>query len=75
MAERLCDRVRNLPLVNEDSRLALTASVGVAEWLGEGDSIPALLARADAALYLAKRDGRDRVQRSGNGPLALNQAA
>ena len=64
MAERLCERVRQLPLVNDDHRLALTASVGVAEWQGAGDTVASLLARADAALYAAKRDGRDRVRTS-----------
>ena len=64
MAERLCERVRHLPLVNDDHRLALTASIGVAEWLGAQDTIAAMVGRADAALYEAKREGRDRVRRS-----------
>ena len=64
MAERLCERVRQMPLVNDDHRLALTASVGVAEWQGQGDTIALMLARADAALYAAKREGRDRVKTS-----------
>ena len=62
MAERLADRVRSLPLVNDDIRLALTASIGVAEWAGPDDTVPQLLARADAALYQAKRNGRDQVR-------------
>jgi diguanylate cyclase (GGDEF)-like protein len=41
--------------------LAVTISVGVAHFdSGEGD-LGELLARADAALYDAKRTGRDRV--------------
>jgi diguanylate cyclase (GGDEF)-like protein len=40
---------------------ALTASFGVAELVGP-ESLIELLARADAALYAAKRDGRDRVR-------------
>lgn len=39
---------------------ALTISVGVAQ-LAPGDDAPSLLARADAALYLAKDVGRNRV--------------
>ena len=62
MAERLADRVRSLPLVNDDIRLALTASIGVAEWLGPDDTVLQLLGRADAALYQAKRNGRDQVR-------------
>jgi diguanylate cyclase (GGDEF)-like protein len=61
LAERLCERVRSMPLVNEGQRLLLTASVGVADWLGPHDNLTALLGRADAALYAAKHGGRDRV--------------
>ncbi len=38
-----------------------TLSVGVAVFRGESDSIEAALGRADAALYEAKREGRNRV--------------
>ncbi len=72
IAERLCDRVRSLPLVHDDGRLVLTASVGVADWRGPQDSMTDLLRRADAALYDAKRGGRDRVQRSS--PMGLDAA-
>ncbi len=43
-----------------------TCSIGVAEWDGHEDA-DALLARADAALYAAKRTGRDRVTPAGAG--------
>ena len=62
MAERLADRVRSLPLVNDDIRLGLTVSIGVAEWLGPDDTVLQLLGRADAVLYQAKRNGRDQVR-------------
>ena len=71
IASRLCDRVRSLPLVSDDQRLLLTVSVGVAEWLGPHDSLADMLKRADAALYAAKREGRDRVRRSGGGGLTV----
>jgi diguanylate cyclase (GGDEF)-like protein len=75
LAERLCGRVRSLPLASEAGRLTLTVSVGVAEWQGRHDSIGDLLRRADAALYLAKHDGRDRARR-GQGPtLEIVQSA
>ena len=75
IAERLCERVRSLPLVHDDGRLLLTASVGVADWRGPQDSMADLLRRADAALYDAKRSGRDRVHRCGPMLLEAVQAA
>ncbi len=42
--------------------LALTASVGVASRRGPSDTLRALLARADGAMYQAKAEGRDRVR-------------
>lgn len=61
LAQRVCDRVRSLPLVVQGMPVPLTTSVGVAGWLGPQDSLEALLGRADAALYAAKRGGRDQV--------------
>ena len=75
LAERLCGRIRSLPLASEAGRLTLTVSVGVAEWHGPRDSITELLRRADAALYLAKHEGRDRVRRAGGVPLEIVHAA
>jgi diguanylate cyclase (GGDEF)-like protein len=40
---------------------ALTTSVGVAAWPDSAADLPALKAAADAALYRAKEEGRDRV--------------
>lgn len=39
----------------------VTASIGLATWEGEGDTSEALFKRADTALYLAKRQGRNQV--------------
>jgi diguanylate cyclase (GGDEF)-like protein len=51
-AERACDRMRLLGEV--------PCSVGVTEWV-EGEDLDSLLARADRALYEAKRTGRART--------------
>jgi diguanylate cyclase (GGDEF)-like protein len=56
-AERLRLAVAGAPLV---PGVAVTVSVGSASW-HEGEDAAALLARADTALYAAKRAGRDRV--------------
>ena len=41
---------------------ACTVSIGVASTLNERDTVDALLARADAAMYRAKDNGRNRVE-------------
>lgn len=41
--------------------LRITISVGLVAWQGEAESLPELLARADEALYQAKRTGRNKV--------------
>ena len=40
----------------------LTVSIGMASFRGAADTLDAMLARADAALYRAKAAGRDRVE-------------
>jgi two-component system, cell cycle response regulator len=60
MAERIRTRLAGDAVIGE----ALTISVGVAQFPADGETPEALLARADAALYQAKRDGRNRIVRS-----------
>ena len=43
-----------------DGPISVTCSIGVA-WVGDGDGWESLIGRADAALYEAKGNGRDRV--------------
>lgn len=50
-----------------------TASVGLAEW-DQSEPGAALLARADAALYAAKANGRDRIERAPR-PVAVRHTA
>jgi diguanylate cyclase (GGDEF)-like protein len=39
----------------------ITVSIGVAGWPADGENITAVVSRADARLYEAKRAGRNRV--------------
>jgi diguanylate cyclase (GGDEF)-like protein len=68
VAERLRQVVAAQPLVNADAAIALSVSVGVAEWGGAQEQPSRLLVRADAALYQAKQRGRDQVAWSGAEP-------
>ncbi|SEN76020.1 GGDEF domain-containing protein [Cryobacterium luteum] len=58
--ERLLSAVRNHEWHSIAPGLECTVSVGLAA-LGNEESVPDWLARADAALYEAKRTGRDRI--------------
>lgn len=59
-------RVRSLVEGIETAALGmeqgLTVSIGVSEYLPPHDTIQALIARSDKALYLAKQRGRNRVE-------------
>ncbi len=61
LAERLRDACAESPVAHRGVERSLTVSLGVAAWR-EGDDPGALLGRADAALYAAKRAGRNRVE-------------
>jgi len=61
-AERIRSKLHELTVLHEGKSVgAVTVSVGVAALPAHGESSQALLEAADAALYRAKREGRDRV--------------
>ena len=60
-AERIRERLAKCGLTVGKRSVELTVSAGVAEFPLDGDSPEALIVSADAALYQAKRLGRDRV--------------
>ncbi|MDO9192424.1 MAG: diguanylate cyclase, partial [Undibacterium sp.] len=62
-----CNRIRKIvekyPWENVAKGLRITMSFGVTSYR-EGDTLKSLMIRADDALYRAKRNGRNRVERS-----------
>ncbi len=50
------------PIQIADTSVIVTSSIGVATGLGPNDDARTLLANADAALYLAKANGRNRIE-------------
>lgn len=60
IAERLCVEIAANPIDIGGRAIHVTVSAGVAAAV-RGDTVEALVTRADAALYAAKRAGRNRV--------------
>lgn len=60
VAERICEAVRHAKVPGGQ----ITVSGGVASYPAQGTNLDALIASADAALYHAKREGRDCVVRA-----------
>lgn len=58
---RILRTIRLRPVRTGEGMVSVTASVGVAELVGE-EPVDQLLERADQALYEAKRSGRDRAR-------------
>ena len=72
-AERIRSKLRELVVLHQGHSLgAITVSIGVASAPHHGSDPKALLQAADAALYCAKREGRDRVAVA---DLAVNTGA
>ncbi|MDM4767320.1 GGDEF domain-containing protein [Pelomonas sp. SE-A7] len=65
MAERLRQSVEQVAFATDAGPLHVGVSIGVASQGAAGEPLEALLKRADAALYEAKRMGRHRVVNAG----------
>jgi len=66
-AERIRKQVAEQEMGSDGEPLRVTVSVGVASFPRDGEDPRSLMKRADAALYEAKRRGRNRVVLSGEG--------
>lgn len=62
IAERIRTAIAQSSVPVEAGEVAVTVSIGIAALTSDIDSVEALLARADRALYRAKAAGRNRVE-------------
>jgi diguanylate cyclase (GGDEF)-like protein len=71
LAQKIIDAMAQ-PLQLEHRELVLSVSIGVAVWPKDGRDAPTLMRNADAALYRAKNEGRNRFSfyHRQAGPLA-----
>ncbi|WP_017938129.1 GGDEF domain-containing protein [Zestomonas thermotolerans] len=61
IARRLQREIQRLALQVDGQRLRITVSMGLADLTPQDESLDALYSRADAAMYQAKRQGKNRV--------------
>ena len=61
LAERLLVALRNTPIYFHDQEISLTMSIGVAMLEPTDRDVDSVYQRADAAMYDAKHQGRNRV--------------
>jgi diguanylate cyclase (GGDEF)-like protein len=69
LAESIRREIASLTVRVDTVDVAVTASVGVVTTDGHDQSVQALIACADAALYRAKRAGRNRVHAADDDPI------
>ncbi len=66
-AEKLADKIRHTIashyLVTEKGEIQITISIGVSALSGHDTSLDDILSRADKALYRAKENGRNRIEK------------
>lgn len=63
VAERLLEEINSRPFSTEKGQLEVTVSIGVAAVGKENSDLQEMLAKADSAMYSAKRSGRNKVMR------------
>ncbi|UVK99002.1 sensor domain-containing diguanylate cyclase [Pseudomonas sp. B21-048] len=61
VAERLQREIQRLSFSHDDQTFGITVSQGLSSLTAEDESVDSLFARADAAMYQAKREGKNRI--------------
>jgi diguanylate cyclase (GGDEF)-like protein len=61
VAERLQRMIQQLSFSHDDKTFGITVSQGLTSLTAEDQSLDGLYARADAAMYEAKRQGKNRI--------------
>jgi len=61
VAERIRDAIASAPLDLDGKQVACSVSIGIAAHPANGNTLDAVVARADRAMYEAKKSGRNRV--------------
>jgi diguanylate cyclase (GGDEF)-like protein len=61
MAERLRQKIEEIVIKHDDGLIQVTASFGISSYVTENDTLESVLNKADDALYIAKRRGRNQV--------------
>jgi diguanylate cyclase (GGDEF)-like protein len=69
-AERLREQLAVHSAQFEGVDVSISVSIGIAQWADQSEELTRLLIRADAALYHAKAQGRNRVFASGSDNMA-----
>jgi len=72
-ARELCERTRVLTFPDAGGGIEITASFGVSSFPADGIESHGLIQAADAALYVAKRSGRNRVAAAGDSAQAAGE--
>ena len=62
VAERVRQTVAERPVAAEETTINVSVSLGVARATSATPDLEVLISRADAAMYVAKREGRNRVE-------------
>ncbi|MCK5387593.1 MAG: diguanylate cyclase, partial [Gammaproteobacteria bacterium] len=64
IAQRLCNEISNQAFLTDRQKISITASIGIANFPLDGESPDELYSIADATLYEAKKNGRNRIHSS-----------